>query len=228
MAVSTSRWGRRAFKLVYLFYYRFLFGKRFPGSRRLAEAVADWEAETGRGDVPVAKEKWEEEYAAGKWKLMETFDEVARYSVIAGYLNELHPDGSVLDVGSGEGLLCDHLRAWGYSRFHGIDLSEAAIAQAAKRIDETTTFSAADAEKYVPEGTFDAIVFNECVYYFHDPVGTVQRYRAHLEPGGALIVSMFRGRRAETIAKRLNGVLPLLEETAITNAKGTWVIRVYR
>jgi 2-polyprenyl-6-hydroxyphenyl methylase/3-demethylubiquinone-9 3-methyltransferase len=228
MAGSISRLGRRAFKLVYIVYYRLLFGRRFPFSDRLARAVARWEAETRRGDVPVSKERWEEEYAGGKWELMRAFDELARYSVIAGYLHHLHPRGSVLDVGSGEGLLCDHLRPWGYSRFHGVDLSEAAIAQAAPRGDERTTFSAADAERYLPEGRFDAIVFNECVYYFQDPIGTVQRYRAHLEPGGSLIISMFRGRRAETIAKRLREALTLVEETAITNRKGTWVVRVYR
>ena len=64
-------------------------------------------------------------------------DELARYSVIAGYLHHLRAGGSVLDVGSGEGLLADHLRPLGYSRYHGIDLSEAAIAQAAGRVAGT-------------------------------------------------------------------------------------------
>lgn len=228
MAGMVSRLRQRAFKLVYVVYYRFLFGRRFPLAGRLGRAVAAWEAETGRADVPVGKERWEQEYGQGGWEFMRRLDELARYSVIAGYLRHLHPGGTVLDVGSGEGLLCDHLRPWGYAWFQGIDLSEAAIAQAASRADEKTAFAAADAEAYVPERTFDAIVFNECVYYFQDPVGTVQRYRAHLAAGGTLIVSMFRGRRAETLARRLNESLPLVEETAITNRKGTWVIRVYR
>jgi len=228
MAGTSYRLGRRAFKLVYKVYYRFLFGRSFPFSGRLERAVAAWEAETGRGDVPVSRERWEEEYRQGKWELMRTLDELARYSVIAGYLHHLHPGGSVLDVGSGEGLLCDHLRPFGYSRYHGVDLAEAAIQQAAARSDEKTTFAAADAEIYVPDGSFDAIVFNECVYYFQDPLGTVERYRASLNPGGTLIVSTFRGLRADTIARRLNAALPLAEETAITNAKGTWMVRVYR
>lgn len=223
-----SRLGRRAFKPVYIVYYRFLFGRRFPFAERLGRAVAAWEAESGRGDVPVGKERWEAEYRSGKWELMRRFDELARYSVLAGYLHQLQAGGSVLDVGSGEGILCDHLRPLGYSRYHGLDLAEAAVAQAAPRVDARTTFAAADAEAYRPEGRFDAIVFNECVYYFRDPVGTVLRYREFLAEGGALLVSMFRSRRADTIARRLAEALPLLEETAITNGKGTWVIRVYR
>src|SRR3954453_14901971 len=175
---------RKAFKPVYLLYYRFLFGRRFPFADRLAARVRAFEAATGRGDAPLSKEAWEEQYRQGGWEFMRRLDEVARYSLIAGYLHHLKPGGSVLDVGSGEGLLADHLRPYGYARYHGIDLSEAAIAQAASRAGERTTFAAADAETYVPPGTFDAVVFNECVYYFNDPVGSVRRYEPCLEPGG--------------------------------------------
>ena len=218
--------GRRAFKPVYILFYRLLFGRRFPFSERLAERVHAWELATGRGDAPVAKEVWEEQYRQGNWELMRRFDEVARYSVIAAYLNHLRPGGSVLDVGCGEGLLADHLRPFGYSRYLGVDLSETAIGQAAGRTDATTAFAAADAESYVPPERWDAIVFNECVYYFNDPVGTVGRYEAFLAEGGVFVVSTFRSRRADVIARRLTETYRLIEETAITNRKGTWVVRV--
>ncbi len=218
---------RKAFKPVYLIYYRFLFGRRFPFADRLAVWVRAFEAATGRGDAPLGKEAWEEQYRAGKWELMRRLDEVARYSVIAGYLHHLKPGGSVLDVGSGEGLLADHLRPLGYSRFLGVDLSEAAITQAAGRCDAKTSFIAADAETYAPPpGRWDAIVFNECVYYFNDPVGSVRRYEEFLEEGGVLIVSTFRSRRSDVIVKRLLESCRLLEETAVSNRKGTWVVRV--
>ena len=220
---------RRAFKPVYLLYYRFLFGRRFPGADRLAARVRAFEAATGRGDAPLSKEAWEEQCGRGGWEFMRGLDEVARYSVIAGYLHHLKPGGSVLDVGSGEGLLADHLRPLGYSRFLGIDLSEAAIRQAAGRQDAKTAFAAADAETYAPPPErWDAIVFNECVYYFNDPVGTVRRYEAFLDEGGVFIVSSFRSRRADAIVKRLLESCRLLEETALSNPKGTWVVRVLR
>lgn len=218
--------GRRAFKPVYILYYRFLFGRRFPFADRLAERVRAFEAATGRGDAPVSKEVWEAQYGQGGWEFMRRLDELARYSVIAGYLHALKPGGSVLDVGSGEGLLADHLRPFGYSRYLGVDLSEAAIRQAAGRGDDATAFAAADAEAYTPPGRWDAVVFNECVYYFNDPVGTVERYRGFLAEGGVFIVSTFRSRRADVIVRRLLSAYRLLEETAITNRKGTWVVRV--
>lgn len=228
MTASTRSLTRRAFKPVYILYYKLLFGRRFPFSQELAERVHAWERETGRGDAPAAKEVWEEQYEKGHWELMRRFDEVARYSVIASYLHHLKPGGSVLDVGSGEGLLADHLRPFGYSSYLGVDLSEAAIRQAAGRMDGATAFTAADAETYIPPDRWDAIVFNECVYYFKDPLGAVRRYEQFLAEGGIFIVSTFRSRRADVIVRRLLESYRAIEETAITNRKGTWVIRVIR
>lgn len=217
---------RRAFKLVYIVYYRFLYGRRLPFADRLERKVRDWEHQTGRGDAPVSQQTWEEQYRSGKWELMRATDELARYSVIAGYLHHLHPGGSVLDVGSGEGILLDHLRS--VSRYLGIDLSEEAVKQGAHRVNDHASLQAADAEKYRPTERWDAIVFNECVYYFEDPIGTVLGYRDGLKEGGTLIVSTFRSRRADVIAKRLIEKLPLIEEVAVSNRKGTWVVRFFR
>lgn len=217
--------GRRAFKLVYIVYYRLLYGRRFPFADGLERRVREWEHQTGRGDAPVSRETWEEQYKAGSWAFMRATDELARYSVIAGYLEHLHPGGSVLDVGSGEGLLLDHVQP---SRYLGIDLSEEAVRQGAQRTNDRFALLAADAEAYRPTERWDAIVFNECVYYFEDPVGTVLAYRDGLVEGGTLIVSTFRSRRADVIAKRLIERLPLIEEVAVTNRKGTWVVRLFR
>lgn len=225
---AIERLGHRAFKPVYILYYRLLFGRRFPGSEALARRVHAWELATGRGDAPVGKDAWEAQYREGGWDFMRRLDELARYSVIAGYLHALAPGGSVLDVGGGEGILVDHLRPFGYSRYLGVDLSEAAVEQGAGRRDEKTAFAAADAEAFVPEGRWDAVVFNECVYYFEDPVGTVARYKGFLAPGGVLVVSTFRSRRADVIAARLKEAHELLEETSVSNRKGTWVVRIFR
>ena len=117
-------------------------------------------------------------------------------------------------------------RPLGYRRYHGIDLAQAAIDSAAPRADERTTFAAADAETYAPSGRFDVIVFNEVVYYFREPLATLQRYESALATEGAFVVSTFRSRRADAIARRLLGRYRLLEETTVSNRKGAWVVRV--
>ena len=70
------------------------------------------------------------------------------------------------------------------------------------------------------------VVFNESVYYFRQPLAAVQRYEAVLAPRGAFVVSTFRSRRADAIVRALLRRYRLLEETAVSNAKGTWTVRV--
>jgi SAM-dependent methyltransferase len=220
-----SSLGRRAFKPVYLAYYRLLFGRRFPGSAALARRVAAWETATGRGDAPASREAWEAQYRAGGWEFMRGLDEIARYAVIAAFAHRLAPGGAVLDVGCGEGLLVDHLRPLGYRRYLGIDLSESAVAQAASRADTATGFLVADAEGEPPAGPWDLVVFNESVYYFRDPQATLARYEAELAPGGSFVVSTFRSRRADAVVAALLRRYRLVEETSVANRKGTWTVR---
>jgi 2-polyprenyl-3-methyl-5-hydroxy-6-metoxy-1,4-benzoquinol methylase len=217
---------QRAFKPVYLLYYRLLFGRRFPGADALARKVHAFELATQRGDAPSPKDEWETQYRAGGWQFMRALDELGRYAVIAAFAQHLAPAGAVLDVGCGEGLLLDELRWRGYRRYLGVDLAEAAITAAGPRRDERTDFVAADAETFASGERFDVIVFNESVYYFHQPLATLRRYESMLAPGGALIVSMFRSRRSQAIARLLEREYALRERTAVSNRKGTWVVSV--
>ncbi|MGE5233632.1 MAG: class I SAM-dependent methyltransferase [Acidobacteriota bacterium] len=223
---------RAAFKPLYVLHYRYLFGRSFPGAGALARAVRRFELETGRGDAPAAKERWDEEYRRGDWEFMRHLDEMARYSVIASLVARLRPGGAVLDVGCGEGILEEHLRPLGYGRYVGIDLSEAAVARASARAGRELAgrrarFVAANAERYEPETGFDAVVFNESAYYFEDPVGTVLRYRSAIAPGGVLVVSMFESRRAAAIRRALRSKLEAVEEVSIGGRRGAWVITCF-
>jgi 2-polyprenyl-3-methyl-5-hydroxy-6-metoxy-1,4-benzoquinol methylase len=131
--------------------------------------------------IHATKEKWETQYARGWWDYLGQMDQLGRYSVIAGYCNYIKPGGSILDLGCGEGILQEKMRAYGYSRYVGVDLSAEAIAGASNRRDDKTSFIAADAETYKPECSFDVIVFNELLYYLQDPVGLMRQIgRAHV------------------------------------------------
>lgn len=217
----------RAFKPFFIFYYRFLFGRSFPASEKVAKWVLAWERGSGRRNVPISQEDWEKEYREGDWDFLRGLDELARYSVIAGFLHRLRPGGSILDVGCGEAVLLEELLPYGASRYVGLDVSEVAIERCAARNFENASFVAAAAESYEPEERFDVIVFNECLYYFNDPVGVVESYRRALNDGGLLVVSQFKSRRASAIARGLKEKLPLIDETLVTNRKGTWILDVF-
>jgi len=210
------------------FFYRFFYGRHTPGAESLGRIISRWEQDQRQGDVPLGRDTWESLYRQGAWEFLSQLDEISRYSVLVGYLHYLKPRGATLDVGCGEGLLFDRLRSSGYSRYVGLDLSEVAIAALRSRQDETTRFLQADAETYVPDEVFDVIVFNESLYYFHDPLGVAQRYAQSLKPGGLLVVSLYQGSpRARAIRALLHRRLQLLDETRIEQAEKAWSCGVF-
>lgn len=172
------------------------------------------------------------EYAAGNWDYLRALSELSRFSVIAGYCQQLKPGGSILEVGCGEGLLTDRLDKSKYSRYVGVDISTVAIERAAARQDAATTFAAADAQTFVPSATFDLILFNECLEYFDDPAGLVRRYEASLAPGGLYIASIFDGidtARSVKIWRMLAARYDDLALTRLKNEEGfCWSIKVLR
>lgn len=209
-------------------YYRWLYGRSFPGAAGLDRRVRAFEQRAGRGDVPLSRRAWDEQYGRGEWDFLERSDELARYALIAGYVAKLAPGGRVLDVGSGDGLLLDHLAPHGYERYTGVDLSAVAVERGRARRRPATRFEAADAEGWQPDGSYDAVVLNECLYYFEQPEATTLRYLGHLAPGGIAIVSMFRSPRTDAIARRLARLVPPAEEIELRHRKGAWRILVLR
>jgi 2-polyprenyl-3-methyl-5-hydroxy-6-metoxy-1,4-benzoquinol methylase len=221
------RWFRRwTLRPVYVLYYRLLFRARFPGSDNLAQVVSALESRGAHGDTPEPKDLWEEKYRSGRWEFMRDLYEVPRYASIAALAHTLRPDAAILDIGCGEGLLQSHLAQVGYRRYLGIDLAETAIEQAAGRADERTSFVAADAETFVPDGTFDVVIFNECVHYFHSPGDSVAAYERSLTADGLFIVSAFRTPRGDAIMRELIESYAMIEKTSIGNRKGTSLVVV--
>ena len=92
---------------------------------------------------------------------------MAHYAVLAGYTAYLHP--KELCVGCGEGILFKRYLPYGYSKYVGIEISEAALAKLAEWENKNTNFVKVDAEEYEPTELFDAVVFNEILYYFSEP-----------------------------------------------------------
>ena len=149
------------------------------------------------------KTDWEEQYTNGYWEMLQNIREFGHYSIIAGYYQFRNKPRHILDIGCGEGLLQKYLKVHTYSTYLGIDLSEIAIQKAQTLSDNNTQFIQADAETFKPEQKFGCIIFNECLYYFKDPVAVIQHYEQYLQPDGDIIISMFYTRRSKRIWQAL-------------------------
>jgi 2-polyprenyl-3-methyl-5-hydroxy-6-metoxy-1,4-benzoquinol methylase len=174
---------------------------------------------------------WEAQYATGRWDFLAELSELARFSVLAGYICHLKPGGTVLDTGCGQGVLLRRLSSSGYSKYVGIDLSASAIAVAQQHANDRSTFLAADCEEYSPAQQFDVIVFNEVLCCLHDPLRTVQRYVRALNPGGILLVSLCTaGRGYGKVLSGLKQAYAAVDEVRIEHSgrKVSWVCTALR
>jgi SAM-dependent methyltransferase len=186
-----------------------------------------WEQRRGKGDVPIPVTLWEQQYESGHWDFLKSLNELGRFSVVGGYVDELKPDASVLDVGCGEGRLLKRLHTRGSGRYLGLDVSAAAIARA--RATGDGPFICADAERYVPDDTYDVIVFNESLYYFIRPLETVSRYVNSLTHDGIMIVSTFpASRRGRSILRALKKKYAQVDETRVAHGSVSWICTVFR
>lgn len=208
-------------------YYRYLFGLKVPGAPVLTRKLAAWERRRGRGDVPLPPETWESQYRAGRWVYLNGVQQMTRYSVIAGCIQALKRGGWLLDIGCGEGILLERLGAADYARFVGVDLSRTAIERAQQKQLARSVFVHADARDFVPGDVFDAIIFNEVLYYFDDPLAVARRYEPWLKRDGCFITSLFAASdRARAINRLLKRSYSCLDEVEIRGNGRSWIIDV--
>ncbi len=171
------------------------------------------------------EKRWNTQYANGGWKWLHNLDELAHHSVLAGYFARLKPGGSLLDVGCGTGAFQEQLRGC-YSRYLGTDFAEP-VSQASVNVDEFTNFEAADMNDFATAERFDAIVFNESMYYHHDTLAGMRRYEEFLAPEGIFLVSMHGKERNDDIWARLETRYRVLDAVTMQNSRGTkWTTKV--
>lgn len=218
---------RKLIQLLLPAYYRLLWGRRFPGAGRLESWVSREETAAGRGDAPQDQGAWDRQYAEGRWSLMGDPIEAPRYGALAAMLRVGSLVRSVLDVGCGDGLLRRALGPGEAPRYVGVDLSREAIERARPHCTPGDELVVADAEHWEPAAAFDAVVLNECLYYFRRPIESLERYLAARSAGGILLVSMFATPRSRAIRRRITRRHAPVQELELRTARGVWWIAAF-
>ena len=131
--------------------------------------------------LQVPGETWNSEYTSGLWNRLSDIDELGHYAVLLSFFIHTQANRAILDVGCGKFVLLEYpRRSCGYEHYVGIDISEVAIEANRDKSDEHTFFLHGNIEIFCPLGQFDAIVFNECLYYLADPFGMIDNCTSRL------------------------------------------------
>ena len=178
-------------------------------------------APQGKG-APLSKELWDMRYEEGySENQLRSLNDFARYMIIAGYIRTLCKNPSILDVGCGDGILVEMMPTSWFDSYLGIDLSAEAIRKAEGPAAHSTAFKICNFEEWIPAQKFDAIVFNETLYYATDPAALVSKYAMFLNEGGLVIVSMCRFLHHPIMLwRKLGQRFETVDSTAITTHKG--------
>ncbi len=176
---------------------------------------------------PVSKSTWEQQYSSDVWDYLENPDEAEHYEcIVEFYQKYATSNASILDIGSGKGVLYSYFKKWQPVSFFGIDISENAVKAAAKQFPEAKWETINYDNEYIG-GKYDVVIFNETLYYFTRPVKTIKKcLDENMKSNGLFIISMCEYEGHDKIWKDLEKVLTVKEERTITNSKGqTWVTK---
>ncbi|MFZ1130822.1 MAG: class I SAM-dependent methyltransferase [Terriglobales bacterium] len=136
---------------------------------------------------------WNQEFSGTHWDFI---DDTAGDCVYPHLEKHLH-GGSILDLGCGPGNTANELAADSYTRYVGIDISEAALAKARARSEKNgrsgkNSFACSDFLDYRPTQPFDVILFRESMY--HVPLTKVKpildHFAEYLTEDGVFVVRM--------------------------------------
>jgi 2-polyprenyl-3-methyl-5-hydroxy-6-metoxy-1,4-benzoquinol methylase len=179
--------------------------------------------------------RWDRSYAEGHWSFLDSVQQRPRHYVIAGMLRARGSHAaSVLDVGCGTGALVPHLPG-NVSRYVGIDISGEAIRICRKHHVPFAgrTFEASGFDDYKCREGFQAIVFNEMLYYY--PTRQIPRVIAracHLLKGeaGAIIVSVHdRSLKRRHVWRKLRTCMSPAESMGAVDSEtgNSWRVELY-
>ncbi|MEP7353424.1 MAG: class I SAM-dependent methyltransferase [Acidobacteriota bacterium] len=95
---------------------------------------------------------------------------------------------AAVDIGCGDGTLCAELKASGWRRVIGIDMSKGRIARARKSHPEVTFFDVPLQDSGEPDNNLDLAILDNVIEHVPDPVEQLVAIRKKLRNGASLVL----------------------------------------
>ena len=111
----------------------------------------------------------------------------------------------VLDIGCGAGRLGEALKGRQQAEVVGVELNEAAAAQARERLDRVLVGDVEGMSLDFAPGTFDAIVCGDILEHLREPERLLRRANELLAPEGRLVASIPNVRHHSVVCSLLQG-----------------------
>ena len=143
------------------------------------------------------KSHWEEIYRTKKTKELSWYQATPKISL--DFLNELHipKTATIIDVGGGDSCLVDLLLGKGYTNITVLDISEAAILRAKKRLGkdaEKVNWIISDIKELSSERRFD-FWHDRATFHFLTNKKDIQQYLSvaekHIAKNGRMVIGTF-------------------------------------
>lgn len=149
------------------------------------------------------KEHWETIYQTKEPHQVSWTQIVPKTSLQLIQASALPKDARIIDVGGGDSLLVDHLLDLGYENISVLDISNAAIERAKKRLGERQTkinWIVSDIINFNPKKNYDCW-HDRAAFHFLTNENEVKKYvemvNQSLKPGSSLIIGTFSDKGPE-------------------------------
>lgn len=143
------------------------------------------------------KKHWEDIYQTKQLTEVSWFQPKPETSL--EFLKHLHipTNAKIIDVGGGDSFLVDHLIDLGYENITILDISEAALERAKKRLGNKAsqvTWIVADAASFQPTENYDFWHDRAAFHFFTEEqeiAGYLETLQQHIKPSGILVLGTF-------------------------------------
>ncbi|MFZ0269664.1 SAM-dependent methyltransferase [Caulobacter sp.] len=184
--------------------------------------------------VAAPVEKWDREYREGVYDRLARSDQRHHHRLLAAMIADRWPRPRVLEIGAGEGVLFEALRAHAPARYVGVDFSAPAVELGLQRLSAERAAGQVDlllgdGRTFRTDETFDVVVFSECIEHLGEVEDLIAHYTPNLKPDGGMGLTMWLALKPLRLWHRLKRLGPVLDEATInTPWGGGWLVAVVR